>query len=604
MSIMMEQGLYGIMPEDSLPCYILVHEAPINLGRTAVVAFGALLQVCFWPVVVAWNLEQDPASANYERVLLIVILSRVVFALDLALSFVTTTLNASGTLLTKPRDIAWQNMRSGKTFLDVLALLTPSEFLMVKVLRLPDLAETMANCAHASHFGCADISDENVSFMFQFSRLSMIFFACLHIFACGWHHIFLSGYLLDNPDAFTDDVILTDSRELFDEYSISLQETVAMLLGAGSFTFPTKPYARLYSSMVCTFGAILQAWVFGQVAAVLARVGEKESRYKQKMLSMSARMKQLQLPQELRTRVKSFYEMMWITTGSLTLDADDFVGGLSPPIQQDVMLNLFGDMVTKIPFMHKVSKSTVHALVMQMRPEAYLTGDLVIQKGAPGNWMGFVSEGELAIIDPNKKLPEWMAQMHFASRRLPDTYVIGNLIRGDFFGEIGLLYDVPRTCAIVAHTFCQLQVLSRADFKKIEELHPEDWAIILEEFDLYREKKKYRSSISTQQKVPLTNTTTRTRYDFSHFISFLPRTAYQKVDQVQYLTAKEIKARTLVYDNKREGGTSQIPDPPTRDMFNSDKDFRDALKEYREALKEHKEQSWHRSLASITAGSR
>jgi hypothetical protein len=65
------------------------------------------------------------------------------------------------------------------------------------------------------------------------------------------------------------------------------------------------------------------------------------------------------------------------------------------------------------------------------------------------------------------------------------------------------------------------------------------------------------------------------------------------------LTAEEIKAGTLVYDNER--GKSQLPDPPTRDMFNSDKDFRDALKEYREALKEHKEQSWHRSLMSPRA---
>ena len=191
--------------------------------------------------------------------------------------------------------------------------------------------------------------------------------------------------------------------------------------------------------------------------------------------------------------------MMWITSGSLTLDADDFVDGLSPPIRTSIKLTLFGDMVQRIPFLSKVSKITVEALVMKMKPQAYLAGDHVIQKGASDTWMGFISEGETAIINPEADLGD--DNLNYLKSRLPESKVLRYLHRGDFFGEVALLFDVPRTCTIVACTFCHLHILSRMDFIQIEEQYPDDWAIIVLEFEKYRDRKQYRASVNTQMKV-------------------------------------------------------------------------------------------------------
>jgi CRP-like cAMP-binding protein len=486
-SVMMEQGAYGALTTD-LPWYILVHEAPTNLARDFFVMCVVSINLCFWPVAAAWDIDEQ--GGFY---LGIVIFSRVVFAADFILSFFTTVLNPKGVLLTDPKEIGKQNLQSGKMVVDVLALLSPSQFLVAKAMRMPELLDSLSLlCSHI-------FPDSIAAFIFQFLRLSMIYIECLHVFACGWYYIFLQESIrngvLQPP---SDGAKFDDPESLGDEYTIALQETIAMLLGAGSFTFPRQSHQRVYSSAVCTLGAVLQAWVFGQVAAVLSRVGEAESRYNQKMVSISMRMKQLNLPPELRTRVRNFYEMMWITSGSLNLDADDFVEGLSPPIRTSVKLNLFGDMVQRIPFLNKVSKITVEALVMQMKPQAYLTGDHVIQKGASDNWMGFIGEGELAIINPDHDLG---GETNYVATRLPEAVVLRYLYRGDFFGEVALLFDVPRTCTIVACTFCQLHILTRMDFVQIEERYPDDWEIISEEFEKYREKKKYRASIKTQQKV-------------------------------------------------------------------------------------------------------
>ena len=67
--------------------------------------------------------------------------------------------------------------------------------------------------------------------------------------------------------------------------------------------------------------------------------------------------------------------------------------------------------------------------------------------------MYFVSSGAIAVqIDAN-------------------TVMLGS---GDFFGEIALLKDAPRTADVVAETFSDLLILERSDFDKFLDANPEN----------------------------------------------------------------------------------------------------------------------------------
>ena len=44
---------------------------------------------------------------------------------------------------------------------------------------------------------------------------------------------------------------------------------------------------------------------------------------------------------------------------------------------------------------------------------------------------------------------------------------------GDFFGEIALLKDTPRTSDVLAETFSDLLMLGRRDFQKLVEDNPD-----------------------------------------------------------------------------------------------------------------------------------
>ncbi|MCU0606468.1 MAG: cyclic nucleotide-binding domain-containing protein [Candidatus Edwardsbacteria bacterium] len=81
---------------------------------------------------------------------------------------------------------------------------------------------------------------------------------------------------------------------------------------------------------------------------------------------------------------------------------------------------------------------------MPIRP-----GQIVINKGDVGHCFYIVVDGELEVIGRD------------------GTTVAGTLRKGDPFGEIALLEDVPRTATVVARTDGHLLFINTQDFKEL-----------------------------------------------------------------------------------------------------------------------------------------
>ena len=78
------------------------------------------------------------------------------------------------------------------------------------------------------------------------------------------------------------------------------------------------------------------------------------------------------------------------------------------------------------------------------------SGEVVIRTGDPGDRFYIVADGELEIANGAS----------------------GTARHGDFFGEIALLRDVPRTATVRATTPAKLYALERADFIEAVTGHP------------------------------------------------------------------------------------------------------------------------------------
>jgi CPA1 family monovalent cation:H+ antiporter len=103
------------------------------------------------------------------------------------------------------------------------------------------------------------------------------------------------------------------------------------------------------------------------------------------------------------------------------------------------------DLITRFDMFRGLSAAEIKALARLFKPRLALPEETIVRRGERGSHVFFISSGAVEVI-------------------LPDEPV--RLGRGDFFGEMALLSGLPRAADVVALGYCQLLVLSAADFQR------------------------------------------------------------------------------------------------------------------------------------------
>ncbi len=94
-------------------------------------------------------------------------------------------------------------------------------------------------------------------------------------------------------------------------------------------------------------------------------------------------------------------------------------------------------------------------LLQRMKRISFRSGDVIIKEGDPGDSFYLIDHGQVAVISEKE-----------------DHRRIGVLEEGDFFGELALLTQKPRTATIKAKTDTSVFQLSRQDFEEITKRFP------------------------------------------------------------------------------------------------------------------------------------
>ncbi len=115
------------------------------------------------------------------------------------------------------------------------------------------------------------------------------------------------------------------------------------------------------------------------------------------------------------------------------------------------------DLVAKVPYFEKLGPDTIAEVVRLLKPRVLAPGAVVMRRGAPGDCMYFIVDGEVEIqIKPKPIVLE----------------------SGSFFGEIALITGGPRTATAVALGETVLLSLDIAHFRQLAATRPELMAAI------------------------------------------------------------------------------------------------------------------------------
>ncbi len=111
------------------------------------------------------------------------------------------------------------------------------------------------------------------------------------------------------------------------------------------------------------------------------------------------------------------------------------------------------DLLRSLPIFAPLSAPTVELLASRLIPLGATAGTLIVRQGDPGDRFYIIADGEVAVSKDGRE--------------------VASLRRGEFFGEIALLRDVPRNATVTARTSVQLYALERDNFLEAVTGHPQ-----------------------------------------------------------------------------------------------------------------------------------
>ncbi|HLN24662.1 MAG TPA: cyclic nucleotide-gated ion channel [Patescibacteria group bacterium] len=145
--------------------------------------------------------------------------------------------------------------------------------------------------------------------------------------------------------------------------------------------------------------------------------------------------------------------------GMFALPASILATGFAEEIRRRDFLSTW-HMVAKVPFFTGLDAEQIAAITGLLKYYTAAPGDVLIRIGDLGDRMYFIVSGLLEV--------DFGAA---ASVHLED---------GDFFGEIALLHNSPRTATVTARSRCQLLILDVKDFRRFTTGSPKIAAMIAE----------------------------------------------------------------------------------------------------------------------------
>lgn len=233
-----------------------------------------------------------------------------------------------------------------------------------------------------------------------------------------------------------------------DNYILALYWAVTTMTTIGYGDIVPNTRNQYIFAILVEFGGVgLFGYIIGSITSLLANLDLSKTQFREKLEKLTVFMKSRHIPIELQQKIRLYYEYLWETKrGS---PEQEILNVLPRSLKVEVAIALHSELLKKVPLFQNAELSLIRQLVLHLEPNIYLPGDIIFHQGEIGHGMYFIAKGKVEIYNELNQ----------------ETYAI--LSDGNFFGELSLLYQTPRSATVKALDYSELYRLDKNVFDEI-----------------------------------------------------------------------------------------------------------------------------------------
>ena len=288
------------------------------------------------------------------------------------------------------------------------------------------------------------LTDSLVSLTNYFRMISIILstFFAFHLIACFWLEFTM------------DETLSPTSNYLRSMYWVI---TTLTTVGYGDIT-PSTDVTRIFTMLIMLLGVAFYGVIIGIVSRLISIRDQHKREASERIQRMLMLMQHYKIPWKLQEEVHSYYKQS--IGEKFALNDKELLIDLPDSLQKEIKNHMKIKIIKDLKIFQQASEASLKTISHYLKTIFYSPGDKIIKKGETGEELFIIAHGTVRVLDKKQK-------------------TLAFINEGSCFGEMALLQDTVRTATVEAVTFCDLYKLSKDEFQKVINLHPE----IMETFE-------------------------------------------------------------------------------------------------------------------------
>lgn len=237
----------------------------------------------------------------------------------------------------------------------------------------------------------------NASMKVGFKIFQLLFGLLLlvHWLGCIWH-LLINTEEQDwlPPKDFDAQVTNFFQVDFFEQYAVVFYQ--AILLIVGNEGGPKNVGQTVYASLIVITGAIVTAFIFGNMAALMATINKKDNFVQEQLEMVQQTMRSIKLPEDLQDQVLSYLQYI-NETPDVHTELDKFLGLLSPKLRHRILSHLHSQVIKNVDIFEGCSQIEVSFIMNNLRILLFLPGETIINQGEESTSMYFITKGKVHV---------------------------------------------------------------------------------------------------------------------------------------------------------------------------------------------------------------